>query len=85
MLGPDGDKQIAAVDAIPLVILEGPLRPTEPASRASRPAAEQHVVTDPVRAADSTRHIAYGQIEIVGTLQAGHIVVAAADHVGRPR
>jgi hypothetical protein len=85
LLQPDGDQQVSALDAVPLLALEQPLRATEPAACAGHLASEEQVVADPERTPRGARGIAGVRVQVMRALQAAQVVVVAAQHVGRSR
>ena len=84
LLQPGRDQEITTLDAVLLRLVQQALRASEPATRPSRLASEQHVVADPERAAHSTRRIAGIEVRVMRPLQAAHVIVVAAEQVRRP-
>ena len=81
LLQPDGDQQIAALDAVLLDSFEQTPPAREPSTRSPALAPEQQVVADPERAAGSGRHLLRFEVRMVGTLQSADVVVVTAEHV----
>jgi hypothetical protein len=81
LLEPDGDQQIAALDAVLLGGFEQAPPPREPSTRSAALAPEEQVVADPERAAGSGRHLLGFEVRMVGALQSADVVVVSAEHV----
>src|SRR5215212_9100062 len=85
VLQQSGDQQIATLDTVTLLAFEQSLRASEPSQGGTHLAAEKQVVADPEGAAHGARGVASLQVCVMGALQAAHVLVVAAEHVGRPR
>ena len=85
LLEPDGDQQIAALDAVLLDAFEQAPPSREPSTRSPALAPEEQVVADPERAPSSGRHLLDFKMRMVGALQSADVVVVSAEHVRSPR
>jgi hypothetical protein len=85
LLKPDRNQQVSVLDALTRLTFEEALRAREPAGRGGRLPSKHQVPADPERAARGARRLAGVQMGAMSTLQAAHVLVVAAEHVGRPR
>jgi hypothetical protein len=73
------------LDAVAAVVLELAACTTEPPSRMGAPTTKQQVVADPEPASRRAGNVAGREIQVIRTLEGGHVLVVPPDHVGRPR
>ncbi|MGH2825324.1 MAG: hypothetical protein ACRDLY_20360 [Thermoleophilaceae bacterium] len=76
-------QQVAALDAVASLTFDQPPGTAEPPGCAAHLPLEGEVDADPERATRRSQALAPIQVQLVGTLQAAHVLVVAAEHVGR--
>ena len=82
-LEPEGNQEVAALDAVATRLLEQPVAAAEPAGRPGAFAAHEEVVPDPPGAARCAGDLVGVQVAVMGTLESADIVVVATEHVRR--
>ena len=84
LVSEDGREQrVPALDAVLLLALEQPLGATEPPARRAELAPEHVVDAEPERTADGAQPVTSGDVQVMGSLEARHPLVVAAEHVRR--
>jgi hypothetical protein len=76
--------QIALLHALTPLAFDQPLRATQPSCPTARLSPGEQMHTHPERAARGTQRLAGIEVDVMGTLQAAHVVIAS-EHVSRRR
>jgi hypothetical protein len=80
-LEPNGDQEVAALDALAAHPVEQTVAASEPAGRAGALPAHEEVVPDPPGAASSARHVTGVKVAVMSTFESVDVVVVPPEHV----